>query len=124
MGEVSAAIGTLSLASMEEAKTAETPCSRAPGVGPRGFEGQCMWPSGKHEWSVSGGSRVFLGKVRDWEGSFQRGGGSDQGRRGEPRGSGCWELCVGVQFHHALWWVETNATSVCVCVSGKPCPGV
>ena len=48
-GQVSAAIGTLSLASMEEAKTAETPCSRVPGVGPRGFEGQYMWPPGQHE---------------------------------------------------------------------------
>lgn len=69
---------------------------------------------------------MFWGKVKDWEGSCQRGGGGDQGRGGEPRGSACWELCVGVQFHHALWWVERNATSVCacVCVSWASCARV
>ena len=46
---MSAALGTLSLAPMEEAKTAENPCSRAPGVDPRGFGRLCTWPPGKHK---------------------------------------------------------------------------
>ena len=26
------------------------------------------------------------------------------------------EVIAGIQFHHALWWVEMNAICVCVCV--------
>ena len=48
LSRVSAALGTLSLGSMEEGKTAETPCSRAPGADPGGVGGWHIWPPGKH----------------------------------------------------------------------------
>ena len=59
---------------------------------------------------------MFWGKVKDWEGSCQRGGGGDQGRGSEPRGSDCWGsisscFVVGREECYLGVWV-----CVCVCL--------
>ena len=98
-GQPSAALGTLSLGPLEEAETAESPCSWAPGVYPT----LCEESLNNHQGNVSVEDVRRKQRVLGEREGFGRGPAGEVGARiradGGSRGGDCWE--AGVQVHQS-----------------------